>query len=535
MRLLVLLAIIFVWGCGSDYQTRELPSLYERDYTPIAYTDSYTQQEWTITKFWAQEAIGAPEARAFIQQLTDDSFLFSSSKVGVVDGGFNEGVLDARLTPELKEVIRGYDLSSFSSKKTERSNRQHGTRVTSLIAGRAPAGVSSRAEIDYLSDKSIAKVTAKHLPPVVNYSMGFYPRFLWLPGGGSRLMYLDVRDDDEKNKLKQVFKNSILVKAAGNDYPILPSTDIDNYGREMLVVGSADPSGFVSQFSQASEQVVLLAPSDYYLSVLDGGSLVSFGGTSGSAPLVTSVIADLRSILPTLTRDEIVYLLQKTAIISGARRSHDSVGYIVNHYLALRVAHRLADQGFANNSSLLKDDEVYDFRRESWQMFIDSKAASSYRQKFFKLRLAFFLNPDNLTIRDQLAEVYLQCGYDNQALSYSQPNHDEARSKARLRNDFALHYFLKNERDNFTKWLKNKHQTGAAEIKAINDQLNAIRTQAKGRTITVEGYDWGDALVTYIKGADNRGNQPLADNLRQYARDTHPEMLNNNTLNELIE
>ena len=529
MRLFILL---FVWGCGINREQQELPSLYERSYAPIAYTDFYTGQESAITKFWAQEAIGTPEARGFIGQLVDDGFSFKPSKVGVVDGGFNEGILDARLSPELREFVSGYDFSSLSEDKKE--DRRHGTRVISLIAGQAPAGVSSRAEVDYLSNKSVTDVKTEYLPPVINYSMGFFPRYLWLPGGGVRMMYLTTLDDEEKEKLVQVSERSILVKAAGNNFPLSPSSVIVNHGDEMVVVGSADPSGFLSWFSQASEQVVLLAPSDYYLSVLDEGSFKSFGGTSGSAPLVTSVVADLRSILPTLTRDEIVYLLRKTAIVSGATLAHDNSAYIVNHYLALRVASRLADRGFANDSSLLRDSEIYNFHTESWQMFIESKTASSYRQRFLKLRLAFFLNPADLVVRQELAEVYRQCGYDSQALFYSQPYHAEAKQKAQLRNRYAFRYFLKTEKDNFAKWLKNERKMGQIEIEAMIVRLDAIRLQATSHPPEIDGYSWGDALVTYIKGADNRDNPILSDILREYARATYPEMLNNETLDQLI-
>ena len=530
-----LFTLLFVWGCGINYQQRELPSLYERSYAPIAYTDYYTEQESAITKFWAQEAMGAPEARGFIQQLVNDSFSFKPSKVGVVDGGFNEGILDARLTPELREFVSGYDFSSLSDGKEEKESRQHGTRVINLIAGQAPAGVSSRAEVDYLSNKSVTDVKTEYLPPVINYSMGFFPRYLWLPGGGSRMIYLTTLDDDENDKLVQVSERSILVKAAGNDFPLSPSSVIVNHGDEMVVVGSADPSGFISWFSQASEQVVLLAPSDYYLSVLDEGNLRSFGGTSGSAPLVTSIVADLRSILPTLTRDEIVYLLRKTAIVSGATLAHDNSAYIVNHYRALRVAYRLADRGFVNDSSLLKDSEIYNFHTESWQMFIGSKTASSYRQRFLNLRLAFFLNPADLVVRRELAEVYRQCGYDSQALFYSQPYHAEAKQKAQLRNSYPIKYFLKIEKDNFAKWLKNEREMGQIEIEAMTVRLDAIRLQATSHLTEIDGYSWGDALVTYIKGADNHGNQILSNTLREYARATYPEMLNNETLDQLID
>ena len=67
----------------------------------------------------------------------------------------------------------------------------------------------------------------------------------------------------------------------------------------MIVVGSLDPSGFASKFSQSHQHVTVLAPSDSFITALGvDGKFSKFGGTSGAAPLVSGAIADLRSILP---------------------------------------------------------------------------------------------------------------------------------------------------------------------------------------------------------------------------------------------
>ena len=85
-------------------------------------------------------------------------------------------------------------------------------------------------------------------------------------------------------------------KTAGNDYQFNPqvyqtvirkSKNLDS-----IIVGSLAPDGYRSDFSQANEEVTIMAPSDNSIITKDlVGRLRQFGGTSGAAPLVTGSLA----------------------------------------------------------------------------------------------------------------------------------------------------------------------------------------------------------------------------------------------------
>ena len=68
----------------------KLPSLYEQEYGTIRYVNTYTWESSILNMFWAQEAIGTPEARALVKEMQRDGFKFSPVSLGIVDEHFDE-------------------------------------------------------------------------------------------------------------------------------------------------------------------------------------------------------------------------------------------------------------------------------------------------------------------------------------------------------------------------------------------------------------------------------------------------------------
>ena len=122
---------------------------------------------------------------------------------------------------------------------------------------------------------------------------------------------------------------------------------------------------------------------------------------------------------------------------------------VLNHYKMLHAAKRLHEAGFANNRQLLYDDAMYDFSTEARQLaseaaellyplsnrFSTEKSVynwlhsvppsvkdSAYDSEGFKkLRQAFFLDSDNVSIRTALADIYQKCGHVAAAELYRVP------------------------------------------------------------------------------------------------------------------
>ena len=543
-----------------------LPNLYDQDYGSIKYKCRYTEQRSMINKLWAQEAIGTPEAREFIKALQGDGFKFSPAQLGIVDTGF---YVRRKGHPRFSSRLnRNAYYAYLNSDTTLRSANLHGTNTLGLIAGKEPVGVSSLGEVDKLYEtkgkpelifNSFAAYLAegKEIPELINASIGYTHHDLkTLPSGGKKFIETSPVNGEQLSNAKQVLAKTIWVNAAGNEQHI-SSSFIEEIGDRMILVGSADPGGFPSKFSSTSENVVVLAPSDKYISSINHwGRIVKFGGTSGAAPMVTGVLSDVKSILPSLTRDEAVHMLQKTATRTSINHFSTVNGAgVLNHYKMLRVAQRLHEAGLADNRQLLYDDSMYDFSSEARQLADEAEQlltfpdnSTSYTEGFKKLRQSFFLDSDNTATRTQLADIYQKFGHVASAELYHAPIKEVKRSyfdsnKAVIRSiadkllfrkidPYDLYRAL--EIKNFGLWLDTKGTFNAKEIAKAKQELeatvgktiHALANKALNKKNAIEMLDSHQMLEIIVHNANY---DKVSDNtmrlLLEYAGETNPEVL----------
>jgi dipeptidyl aminopeptidase/acylaminoacyl peptidase/subtilisin family serine protease len=114
----------------------------------------------------------------------------------------------------------------------------------------------------------------------------------------------------------------VVVHAAGNNGRNLDSVAVypagtDRLGRfyeNFIRVGSTDEQGRIAEFSNYGvQQVHLYAPGTMIASVMPGNKYDLSQGTSLSAPVVSAIVALLRSYFPYLAAPQIRQLLQETA------------------------------------------------------------------------------------------------------------------------------------------------------------------------------------------------------------------------------
>jgi len=112
----------------------------------------------------------------------------------------------------------------------------------------------------------------------------------------------------------------VLVAGAGNSASTeLPFPAADN---RVLAIAALDPEGRIADFSNRGELITVAAPGvDLYSASLDAG-FGTWGGTSMAAPLVSGVIALLRSTRPDLTPEQIADALQQGASPGGFDIEH---------------------------------------------------------------------------------------------------------------------------------------------------------------------------------------------------------------------
>lgn len=113
----------------------------------------------------------------------------------------------------------------------------------------------------------------------------------------------------------------VVVHAAGNNGRNLDSvavypSGLDRSGHffgNFIRVGAIDEQGHVASFSNHGSQTVhLFAPGTYMASVMPGNKYTMSQGTSLSAPVVTAIVALLRSYFPYLKAGQVRQLLMET-------------------------------------------------------------------------------------------------------------------------------------------------------------------------------------------------------------------------------
>jgi len=128
----------------------------------------------------------------------------------------------------------------------------------------------------------------------------------------------------------------ILVAAAGND-----GDDIDKYGVYnypaaydcVISVGSVDPSGNISYFSQVNDSVWVAAPGEDILSIWYDPTYIYMqgDGTSFSAPFVSALAAIAKQYDKNIKVDEMKVLLEYSAVDKGTAGKDNYYGYgIIN-------------------------------------------------------------------------------------------------------------------------------------------------------------------------------------------------------------
>ena len=537
----LLSVFLIIAGCmliphNPSAELAKLPSLYEQEYGIIRYVNIYTWESSTLNTFWAQEAIGTPEARLLIKEMQRDGFKFSPTRLGILDDYFDErkdghSRFSSSLNKQHKSIPFSLSLKHY----------KHGTRTLSVIIGQEPGGVSSLGEVDLIRSEAHTMweelANSKKIPDVINASAGYgYGYNQW-----------------DLNNANQVMGKTIWVNSSGNEFP-KPIGDFKSkiVGKAILV-GSADPGGFPSSFSSTSEHVIVLAPSDYDLRGINAkGKIISHNGTSGAAPMVTGVLADVKSILPSLTRDEAVYMLQRTATRTTINSVSKANGAgMVNHYKMLRVAQRLHKANFANNRHRLHHDRMYDFSYEARQLVHDVKIrlASTYdssandAEAFKKLRKAFFLDSDNEEARTLLADIYQKHGHVASAEFYHAPikNFDlgsksdiikSVSVKMRKRSIKSYNYYRKQELKKFSQWLKAQGKFDGKEIYKIEQEIKTVADKLKQSSQVfeqknvIEVLDSQQMLETLIHNAnlDNVSDKTMTP-LLEYAGETNSEIL----------
>ena len=375
-----------------------------------------------LSKLHDREAIGTPEAQ---QLLATQEFPYHASEIRIFDTVFDEyeDFLSSSQAHQSLRLANKYRVNGVEVEQEDgmasqtpallaptNTRSSHGVKVAYLLAGKSPLpGISTRGKISLLSNANplIDDDVSQYLewPGVINLSKATFTEYI--------------------GDLAPVSDKTLFVIAVGNMFPqktmsaLLASRALEQGGMAKLIpVGAIHPDGVVGDYSVADRSVVITAPGEHIFS-FNGEKKEKFNATSAATPFVSGVLADVRSILPQLTQDNAIRLLQSTAIKTATNEVSKLNGAgVVNHYKILRVALRLAKDDY--DGELMPDNlaTYLDFSHEVADLM---DASNDVTEFFLNLRRAFFLDPNNNDLRIQLASAYRLMGLGQQSVFYDAP------------------------------------------------------------------------------------------------------------------
>ena len=279
------------------------------------------------------------------------------------------------------------------------------------------------------SEDSYEQCKSNTLPSFINVSM------TW--GGPENMEALSA--------FKALSPPSVIITSAGSAANSVPPSPLIDPNKERgskefgaILVGSVDPYGDRSYFSQQGEEVAIVAPSNYQISTLDGeGNYKKFSGTSGAVTLVTGSLAgfsQLAGYQP--TAEEAKILLESTAIplkTSNTDPRMNGAG-MVNAYKLGMVGKRLKEEcGEDINcfKNKIVQDSTYEFPEDeglfeaveeafpecSADKCLERSDSCTDKEAVFKrLRKAAFLNPSsNKEMWRYLSCIYASSGFPDNA------------------------------------------------------------------------------------------------------------------------
>lgn len=381
--------------------------------TPTAQHPVYfgSDGSWGVSPLWGQQAIGADLAAEFVR------FELKSNSARLVPTGIVDQL--SQFTPNaplaknalLRGLTRAQDFP------------EHGDSVSRLIDtppfGSSPAVVwTARIHPGRNGGSDQRSIWDQHfqndlkqlmLSPtkIVNASIGF-----------------------EASKVKDaidafVASGRVLVQASGNHYP-MPSWGGFTARLGHIVVGSVGPNGFPTPSS--AEPVKIYAPADSVQ--LSGPNGERFGGTSGSAPLVTGSLVNVLALVPDLSNEELELLLQVTSLPAYAQKAAKHGPGILNSYRVVYAAKCLATKRVSRKVRLrvlrlmaqrgVDQIGCFDFTSKAKALVkeADGTTTCSGRQQGLRLlRSAFLLKPTrDLALR--IAALYNEHGIIGDARWY---------------------------------------------------------------------------------------------------------------------
>ncbi|MBO4614906.1 MAG: S8 family serine peptidase [Bacteroidales bacterium] len=292
--------------------------------------------------------------------------------VAVVDDGFdvNHELFKGR-------VISPYNIfTSDGNVYYNSTNGMHGTHVAGIAVGASThidKGVTGVAPECLLMPVQVfdgEQTTTFALATGILYAVASGADVINMSAGPSYAGCGDVPLDfqrefskrcqkDEERLWKMVLskskkKNCIVVFSAGNDH-VLSCLPPQNRTGEAIVVCASEKGNKATAFTNYADASTVSAPGlDIYSSV-PGNKYSCLDGTSMSAPVVSGIVALMKSQKPDITIAEVIDILQKTGVEQGGNvpvmvQADKALKYLMNPTSGMLNGHEWVDLGLPSGT-----------------------------------------------------------------------------------------------------------------------------------------------------------------------------------------
>ena len=263
--------------------------------------------------------------------------------IAVIDTGVDGTV------PDLAGAVTGgVDYSGQGSSNGEKpvgdsGERNHGTMVASLAAGRGAAG--SAGLIGVAPQASILSISIGFGAAATNSDEQIAEAVTWAVDHGANVINMSLTRNTlawpeswDKAFLYAMQHNVVIVAAAGNR-----GSGTDEVGAPatmpgVLTVAGVDRNEKASVDASAQGITIgVSAPSEQLLGAVPGGGYVQWEGTSGATPIVAGVVALVMASHPGISGANAINRVVSTATDAGAKGVDPIYGYgLINAAAAVR-------------------------------------------------------------------------------------------------------------------------------------------------------------------------------------------------------
>jgi subtilisin family serine protease len=253
--------------------------------------------------------------------------------VAVIDSG-----IDGSHPDLLGAVVGGTDVSGVGSPDGQTpvgETKSHGTLVASLIAGRGSGADRTSGVLGTAPEASLLSISVGFGVEGASTDTQIAEAVVWAVDHGADVINMsltrNVLDWPQSwdDAFLYAFDNDVVVvAAAGNRASGTTVVGAPATIPGVLTVAGVNQAG-ISSFNASSQGVTIAvaAPSEGLVGATPGGGYSWWQGTSGAAPIVSGIVALIRSAHPELDANSVIQRVIATADAKGSTVPDATYGY----------------------------------------------------------------------------------------------------------------------------------------------------------------------------------------------------------------